>query len=349
MKIKIRNVAIIAGLLLTLGTIFSGSAQAVTVLPDPTTIVDGLPIVRQFDDFLSYSAKLLIEWDNLFDVPWNGDDFDIATGTGTLDVILMTPTHAPGDNDPVTAGGMDFAFQDSLISSTGSMEPTFSGTWGYFEPSAPNPNVIEGPVLVDDLLLYLQKAFGPDATIPVFTFDMNETGSSPDILMTAKVQIIDPGADEDDPSDDTVIAEWSLDDIINGIYDASNPITVEGEICVDGLTADFCVDNNIGSGKMDFLVFAPTMDLSLYDGMGYWFVGMLEMGSTEEVCVAQEHGPDKCSLVPGALDNGGEELFISGGFTAFHPPEEPVIPEPTTLLMLGSALGLTLSRRFRKA
>lgn len=327
---------------------FSGNALAVTVLPDPTTIVDGLPIVQVYDDFLSYSAKLLIEWDNRFDVPWNGDDFNIATGTGTLDVILMTPTHAPGDNDPINAGGSTFAFQDSLISSTGSQEPTFDGTWGYFQPPAANPNVIEGPVLVDTLLSYLQKAFGPDATVPVFTFDMNETGDSPDILLTARVQIIDPGADEEDPSDDTVINEWSLDlnpQAGDGDYDPAAQITVFGQICVDGNTQDFCVNNNIGSGKMDFLVVAPTMDLSLYDGMGYWFVGTLSMGSTEEVCVPQEHGPDKCSLVPGALDNGGEELFLSGGFTAFQPPPEPVIPEPTTLLLLSSGLGLAALRK----
>ncbi|MBI1977204.1 MAG: PEP-CTERM sorting domain-containing protein [Candidatus Omnitrophica bacterium] len=317
---------------------FSGNALAVTVLPDPSTIVDGLPIVQVYDDFLSYSAKLLIEWDNRFDVPWDGDDFDVATGVGQLDVVLMTQAQGI-DNDPVSGG---FVFQDPLTSSTGSQEPTFSGTWGYANGST-TPGTTNGPVLVDTLLAYLQNAFGPDATIPVFTFDMNENQANPDILLTAKVQIIDPGADEDDPSDDTVINEWSLDlnpQAGDGDYDPDAPITVFGDICVDGNTQDFCVNNNVGSGKMDFLVVAPTMDLSLYDGLGYWFVGTLEMGTAAEVCVPQEHGPDKCDAAPGALEGGGEELFLSGGFTAFQPPPEPVIPEPTTLFLLASGLGL---------
>lgn len=339
---------------------FSPSASAVTILPDPTTTVDGLPIVQQYDDFLSYSAKLLIEWDNLFDVPWDENDYDVATGTGTLDVIIMTPTHAPGDNDPVTQGGTDFAFQDSLLSSTGSQETTFSGTWGYFQPPAANPNVIEGPVLVDTVLSYLQKAFGPDATVPVFTFDLNETGDSPDILLTAQVRIIDPGCidnssaacDPANTANDTVIAIWALDGLTqagNGLYDPLAQINVQGEICVDGNTEDFCVDNNIGSGKMDFLIVAPTMDLSLYDGMGYWFVGDLSLGTTEEICVPQEHGPDKCDPHPGALDNGGEELFLSGAFTPFNPPDTPVIPEPASILLVALGMaGVAFSKRFSR-
>ena len=343
---------------------FTSTKAWALVLPDPTTVVDGLPIVRVFDDFLSYSAKLLIEWDNLFVVPWNGDDFNVAVGTGNLDVKIMTPSHAPGDNDPVSAGGTDFSFQDSLISSTGSQEPTFNGTWGYFQPPAANPQAIEGPVLVDTLLAYLQKAFGPNATVPVFAFDMNETGNSPDIFLAARVQVIDPGCIDDssaecDPentANDTVIAEWSLDNLAqagNGLYDPDQPITVEGQICVDGLTQDFCVTNNSvgGSGKMDFLVLAPTMDLSLYDGMGYWFVGTLNMGTTEQICVPPEHGngPDKCSYIPGALDNGGDELFISGGFTPFRPPE-PIVPEPATGTVFGLGLAAAaLIRRFKKS
>ncbi len=348
-----RKIRIAAGIFISLLGIFSGNAFAVTVLPDPTTIVDGLPIVRPFDDFLSYSAKLLIEWDNLFDVPWNGDDFNVATGTGTLDVLLMTPTHAPGDNDPINAGGMTFAFQDSLISSTGDHEVTFDGTWGYYQPPAANPNVVEGPVLVDTLLSYLQKAFGPEATIPVFTFDLNQTGAHPDILLSAVVRIIDPGCidnsspacDPANTANDTVIDEWALDDLFqpgNGLYDQNQPSLTEGEICVDGATQDFCVNNNLGSGKMDFLVFAPTMDLSLYSGQGYWFVGELHMGTTEEVCTPPEHGngPPKCEPALGALDNGGEELFLSGGFTPFRPPDNPTIPEPGTFFLLASGLGL---------
>ena len=375
---KMQKAIAVAIFFISVYTGFSASASAI-ILPDPTTMVDGLPIVQPYDDFLSYSAKLLIEWDNRFDVPWNGDDYDASVGTGKLDVTLLTPAMGK-DNNPVTIGGMDFIFQDPLAAVTGSQNPTFSGTWGYFTPDDGKTQTAEGPVLVDTVLAYLQKAFGPEATIPVFTFDMNETGDSPDILLTAKVQIINPGCIDNSSADcdpantanDTVVAEWALDNLTqagNGIYDPDQPIITQGQICVDGDTQDFCVSNNSvgGSGKMDFLVVAPTMDLSLYDSMGYWFVGMLNMGTTELVCTQPEHGPEKCEYVAGALDNGGEELFLSGGFTPFVQPPPPtceelgtcptceelgtcpptVIPEPTTLLLFGSGLALAALRRRR--
>ena len=338
--------------------VFSPIALAVTILPDPTTTVDGLPIVKPYDDFLSYSARLLIEWDNRFSVAWNGDDYNVSTGTGKLDVLIMTPAEG-ASNNPVTVNSTDFVFQDPLPSSTGSPQPTFDGIWGYYQPDDGKDKTAEGPVLVDRVLNYLQTAFGPDATVPVFTFDLNETGSSPDILLTARVRIIDPGCidnsnaacDPANTANDTVIATWSLDDLFqpgNGTYDPGSPVLAQGQICVDGNTQDFCVDNNVGSGKMDFLLYAPTMDLSLYDGMGYWFVGDLHMGTTEEVCIINDKGKEECSLHTGALDNGGEELFLSGSFTPFNPPDTPTaIPEPASLILISLGIAsLAFSKRF---
>ena len=223
---------------------------------------------------------------------------------GGLDVVLLT--QAGGiDNDPVSGG---FVFEDPSASTTGSC-PTcdsFSGTWG----AGLLPN---GPVLVDDLVGYLQNQFGPDATIPVFTFDLVEPGAAAtrDLKQVAEFFIWDPvGA--------TKIASWALDNLTqagDGVFDPTEFITVEGEIELVGTSGTVYTANNTGSGEHDFLVFAPTMNLLPFLGLGYEFHIFTEMDM---------------------LEGGGEESFISGVFTA--PGPTTVIPEPGTMMLLGVGL-----------
>ena len=119
---------------------FSLTAKAV-VLPDPTTVVDGLPVAIQYDEFISYSTQLLTQF--------GFAGFSGSSGVGGLDVVLLT--QAGGiDNDPVAGG---FVFEDPDASVTGSTS-TFSGTWGAGD-------LANGPVLVDNLLAYLHNQFAP--------------------------------------------------------------------------------------------------------------------------------------------------------------------------------------------
>lgn len=65
---------------------------------------------------------------------------------------------------------------------------------------------------------------------------------------------------------------------------------------------------------MDFIVYSPTMDLSKYYDKGYTFDVYFEFFG---------------------LNNGFEELFLTGTFSP--PPPNPV-PEPATLTLLGLVL-----------
>ena len=245
------------------GLFMPGIASA-TVLPDPSTIVDGLPVFRPFDQFLSFSAHLL----ELFGFP----GFDAPTGTGGLDILLYTGSH--GANNLGVGTSHTFNFEDPQVDPGGS-NTTFSGTWGA------GTAAVNGPVLVDNLLDYLHAQFGPTHNIPVFTFDMNQTGNNLNLALSARVTITDPA------NGNAIIASWSLDGNppfgTNGIYEPGSPAIVEGSFCLTGLSSTlYCVDNNKGSGKMDFLEYAPTMDLSLYAGHGYEFHGLLEMSGLND-------------------------------------------------------------------
>lgn len=246
---------------------------AVTVLPDPV-----FPNAVQYDDFYSYSAKILTE------LGYEG--YDVATGTGGLDLILLTGAGGfPNDNLP----GDDF--DDVFPGPVDYVNPATSGTWS---------------TSLDLLTDYMEFAFGPGITIPVFTFDLNQTGSTAQMFVTAKVSILDG---------DTEIASWAFDNLTNGVYDPDDEIFVPDTITIEYPAGTFItVDNNLGSGKMDFLVVAPTMDLMDYYGNGYTF---------------------NASFSFTGLNNGFEEIFLTGAFT----PNQQVVPEPTTMVLLG--LGIT--------
>ena len=305
--------------------------SAALVLPDPfdpldaTTFYDtpggptvgvydpgvDVPYSLQFDDFYSYPIYLL---DKYVD-----PEFDSAAGTGLLDVIITTRSSGQTNDD---IAGDIYNIPDPI---TNSNAGEIIDSWGA-------GGTTETTMLVDDLYDYLHDTF--DASIPVFTFDQNETGKSPSLLVTALVEIIDPNN-----TSDPVKASWSLDGIDNGVFDPNAFATAPGDVCVpDGTTTtvnqEDCFSNNVGSGAFDYMVFAPTMDLTPYDNTDYIF---------------------KVSWHFKEVDDGGEEITLTGRFISDICIEDPTlpqcqtIPEPGTVVLIGvGLLGFGAAARLRR-
>jgi hypothetical protein len=169
----------------------------------------------------------------------------------------------------------------------------------------------------------MQYAFGISNVIPVFTFDLNQEGKQGDMLVTAYVQIWDP-------INNSQVALWSFDNSTqsgNGVYDPDQWIYVPEKLTVladlnnDGVYETYYADNNKGSGKMDFLVYNPLLNLNDYYDNGYIFNAYFTFTG---------------------LNDGFEEIFLTGKYAQ---PTNP-IPEPSTMLLLGAGLlGLAAAGR----
>lgn len=277
--------------------VLAGTASAVT-LPFPP-VVDGIPVAIQYDDFISYSNQILrtIQKKNPDVLPEAiYGDYSFSTGSGNLDVVLYT-FNAAQDNVNIGPGDA-FTFQAPVPNSNTS---TFSGSWGDGEPA------VNGPVTVGQVLAYLQ-AFDPDNSIPVFYMDLNQTGSEASLYFSGKVDLID--------EEGVVQHTWAMDTILqpgDGEYDLAARALAAGSIgpLVGTSGTDYgTVNHNLGSGFADFIAFAPTMDLTLFNP-DWLFVTYFDMTG---------------------LNDGAEEIFMTGGIGV------SVIPEPSTIIFLGTGL-----------
>ncbi len=299
-----------------------------TILPPYTDTADGVPLAYWFDDFVSYQNNLLFQMQGLglstsSGIPLAdlGDFSGTGVGTGNLDVLVATGALG-ADNDPVTGG---LVFEDPIPTPTGGTDRLLNNNyWGLDDLNNDGTaDLRNGPVTVGQVLTYLHL-FDPENNIPVFVFDNNQAQGADNTLYVAGEVFIQ------DPVSGINVATWAVDgqlgplpgllypalsgpgnDTFDLPTDFDNPSTdpawvpAPNELTFTGLTYSYTVNNNRGSGANEFYVYAPSMNLALYDP-SYLFGGRIYLANST---------------------GGYEEIYLTGQVV----PYITVIPEPATL------------------
>jgi hypothetical protein len=341
-------------------------------------LMNGIPIAIKYDDFWSYSAQLL----DAIQTGTNGTTYlppatfgayDFTVGTGTIAVNITSV--AGGATNIIDVGGVDVQFQDPVDLASSNAATTdfgWTGVWGgntqIYDEQPPtagdytSPAAAEGGTsTVGEMLTYLDFLI-PGATVPVFYADYNQTGAEDSLWMSAKFQVFDG-------TSGALLAEWDLDAITNTAYDVNDPtfnyatvsfFSTQAECDAAGAydpvsNPDGCagvttngvdyvgIDHNLGSGKPDFLAYAPTMDLGntafTADDL---FVVTIDLGCSFDATGGFLRAPIDGDRL-GCNTNGGEEFGIVGAVG-----RQQQVPEPGVLALAGlGLLGMGFARRRR--
>lgn len=330
----------------------------------PALMVDGIPIAFKYDDFWSYSGHILTSIQNQNPTWFPTSTFgtyDFATGTGTILVNLSSvaggATNPFGLQDPVNLGGGGDNVTGWVCEWGG--DPQWCQQWGTTNGANrqySNAASVEGTTsTVGEMLAGLQS-INPEWKIPLFYTDYNQTGGGDSLFMSAQVRIINP-------TTGGTVAFWDLDSLTNTQWDQVAPTYNFGDITFTNeanctsigpwnpLTGTGCAgvttsgktytgSHNIGSGKADFMAFAPDMDLTLFNP-NHLFVVTINLGCNPSGV------PDGLGTTDqGCNTNGYEEFGILGGIGGNR-----IVPEPGSIALIGLGLAAAgfVGRRRRQA
>lgn len=343
----------------------------------PAYLMNGIPIALKYDDYWSYSAPLLAKIQSLHPT-WlpvaTFGTYDFTVGTGGIAVNL---TSNAGGASNVNPNGSGVTFQDPVDLASNDTVKGWTGVWGgnnqiYTEEpaSAQSYNHLAalegGTSTIGELLTYLHT-LDPAANVPVFYADYNQTGSADSLWLSAKVEIWDS-------TQTTRKGEWDLDrtadnalEIGNATFNygllnfygtlseciAAGPYNIFTGTGCAGVTANgdayLSLDHNKGSGKPDFLVYAPDMNLADPEYLASdLFIFTVNVGHIPggNACLDNPATTNKVEEV-GCNTNGGEEFGIAGAIAYLPPP--PPIPEPGPLALIALGLSaLAWSQRHRR-
>jgi hypothetical protein len=286
-----------------------GAVQVVT-LPDPGSLIQGIPTSFLFDQGWSYSAKLLDQMQTAGQIPASYGDYQFTVGTGTIPVLVYTGSNGATNPSP---------FEQPLDACGSGNCTGFQGTWNL----GSQVNDYEGTV---GALRNMLSGAGL-----MLYFDHNEqegANAIPNLRATGQLSVYD-GL--------TLVKSWAFDSNPNGIYDstawvtscsefnvgATAPDNLPCDIYIPTATATYQMKQNSGSGKPDYFLIPDGFDL--YDPTfldRYKFV--IDINLTD-------------------LNPGFDELGIAGFRFARQ------VDEPTPLALMGIAfLGLAAQLRRRR-
>jgi hypothetical protein len=322
--------------------IVSGQAQAIT-LPDPTTIINGVPVALPFGDFYSYSLPILaFYYDEINGGGVGpGNPYYVTSPPGAIKDDIVIATGASGNPVNQNFAGMDNAY------------PTPSGADGsplFSTGNTPDPGQVGGPftgdaadtwdMQINALLGYL--TVGSVRNDLLFFFNNNQENSgaaaNQNLYAWGQARIVDaegglPALFFDLTDNQSGPVAYTSPGAANGNYPypgggawpgSADFILSGGQIVVphlnpaDGTEA---INHNLGANQAVYAIFSPEINLGLE--------GWLALG----------YDAVQLDIRFYDLNNGYEQVFIQRGMVGYPPPPPPPpVPEPATMLLLGSGL-----------
>lgn len=282
----------------------------------------GTYVASFHDDFLSYSIEALEviqKKSTLLPIATYGDWSKLTAGSGTLDVGVLIKASGSGvlnNDDP---------FPDAASSNTS--DPIYVRTWGGDTGTDTNDAGVDvnDPVLtVAEVVDWLKPE-----SIPVFYFDLadpqNQTTAN--LYFGGQVYITDSAGT-------SILETWAFDNVFDSEYSVNAATTDTTSsyanmvlapknvpVVIDGTT--YIITNSRGSGKPEFIAYAPSMSLTPFAQNGNLFWGNFKIAAT------------------GAAD---EEIYLTKRVGTTQ------VPEPGALGLLGLGLvGLGALRRRQRA